>query len=552
MSRTAVQKATLPGDALEQARIAFRNQVWSQAFSHFLTADREVGLGPDDLLLLSQTAQLLGKDAEGADFLVRAQQAFQHCGNAPGSARCAFWLGFLLTLKGEHAQASGWLSRANRLLENEPECVEHGYLLLPAAFRCFHSSEAVQAHALFVEAASFGERFGDRDLTTLALQGQGRSLIRQGETDRGLRLLDEAMLAVTTGEISPLTIGGVYCSVLDACGEIFDFERAQEWTLALERWCERQPDLVPYRGHCLVRRSELLQILGFWNDAFQWAQRATAALALPAPKRDLGAAYYQIGELHRLRGKFAKSEEAYAQASQYIRNPGPGLALLLLAQGKVEAAEGAIHRLLEEVEERSPRVRVLEAAVEIFVQAMKVPTARYAADELMKIAAVMNVPFVQAASAAALGSVLLAEGDAVGASAALRRACNLWCELQAPYEAARVRVVLALACRELGETESARHELIAAQETFQDLGSAVDAAHIGVLLPPTSKGAGPLTERELEVLRLVASGLSNRTTARQLHISEKTVARHLSNIFTKLDLSSRTAAAAYAYDHHLI
>jgi len=552
-SRISEHPSKSRSDALEQGRASFRSQAWASAFSQLAAADAEEPLGPDDLVLLAQSALLTGREAEGGDLLSRAHQAFLGAGEVQRAVRCAFWLGFTLLVGGESAKAGGWLSRAGRLLEGQPDCVDKGYLLLPEGYRLFHAGKPERAHALFVQAADMGEKFHERELITLALQGQGRSLIRQGQIERGVNLLDEAMVAVTAGEVSPLTAGGVYCSVLEACGEICDLQRAQEWTSALDRWCASQPDLVPYRGHCLVRRAELLQLHGAWPDALEGAQRASEWLLHPAPKPGAGSAFYQMGEVYRLRGKFAEAEEAYRQASQWYRNPGSGLALLRLVQGKVAEAETAIRRALEEEQRPGPRARILDAYVEIMLAAGDVAAARGASNQLAEIAGRRNTPFLRALALRATGSVLLAEGDARGALAALRQSWQLWCDLQAPYEAARVRYLMALAFNRLGEEHNAAVELEAAGETFLRLGASVDLARVDVLLcREAPKGAGPLTDRELEVLRLVASGMTNRSIAGKLHISEKTVARHLSNIFMKLDLSSRTAAAAYAYDHNLV
>jgi ATP/maltotriose-dependent transcriptional regulator MalT len=551
--RAAARISRARTEALRQGRESFLKQAWGSAFSHLSTADQQAPLDAEDLVLLAQAALLVGREAQGTDVLVRAHQAFLGLGNPQLAARCAFWLGFTLLMSGESAKAGGWLSRAERLVNGQPDCVEKGYLLLPEGYRTFHAGDPATAQTIFAKAAAIGERFQDKDLVTLALQGQGRALIRQGETTRGVALLDEAMVAVTAGEVSPLNAGGVYCSVLEACGEIFDLRRAQEWTSALEKWCESQPDLIPYRGHCLVRRAELLQFHGDWTDALQWAQRARELLSNPPPKPDVGSAFYQLGEIQRLRGNFAESEEAYRQASQWSRSPRPGLAQLRLAQGQVDAANAAIRRVAEEVREPLRRAQVLAPYVEIVLAAQDVASARAAAEELAEIAAKHDIPFLRALSSRAWGAVLLAENAAQDALAHLRRSWSLWCELDAPYEASRVRVLVAGAFRSLGDDESALVELKAAREAFQTLGAALDLSRVETLL---SKGriedSTPLTKREVEVLRLVASGITNRGIASKLRISEKTVARHLSNIFTKLDLPSRTAATAYAYDHDLV
>jgi len=537
--------------ALDHGRQSFQKQAWAAAFSQLSTADSESPLDPEDLAQLAQAALLIGRESDGVELLTRAHQGFLSQGNVQSAARCAFWLGFTLLLAGESAKASGWLSRSGRLLDDQPDCVEKGYLLLPVGYRAFHTGDTETARATMARAAAVGERFADKDLAALGLQGQGRALIRQGEITKGLALLDEAMVAVMAGDVSPLNAGGVYCSVLDACGEIFDLQRAQEWTSALEKWCASQPDLVPYRGHCLVRRAELLQLHGEWPDALEWAERANEWLSSPAAKALRGEAIYQMGEVHRLRGKFAEADDAYQQASQCCFTSGPGLAQLRLAQGQVEAARIAIEQLLVMVQAPGPRARVLDAYVEIALAENNLAAARAGAEELSQIATRQGIPFLHALSGRALGAVLLAENNARAAVGELRQSWTIWLQLEAPYEAARTQVLIALACRRLGEEENARHELTAARQQFQTLGAEADVSRVDLLLD-RGNSAGPLTTRELEVLKLVASGITNRAIAGKLHISEKTVARHLSNIFTKLDLTTRTAATAYAYAHNLI
>lgn len=554
-SPVPISKSMTREQALGRARELVRAQAWGAAFAQLSAADSERPLEPEDLAELAQVALLIGKDAEGADLLSRAHQGFLSRGAAQPAARCAFWLGFTALLNGEYAKAGGWLSRATRLLEDQPACVEKGYLLLPIGYRSVHGGDPVEAHASFLQAAAIGDHFGDKDLSTLALQGQGRALIRQGEISKGVTLLDEAMVAVTAGEVSPLTAGGVYCSVIEACGEIFDLRRAQEWTTALEKWCASQPDMVPYRGHCLIRRAELLQLHGAWDDALQEAQRASEWLSRPSPKPPIGAAFYRVGEVHRLRGAFTEAEGAYREASQWDRTPQPGLARLRLAQGNIAAANAAIRRIAEEVQHAGSRAMILDAYVEIVLAAQDVTAARAAADELAQIAEQYGAPFLHALSSRATGAVLLAEQDARGALTALKKSWKAWCKLEAPYEASQTRVLIAVACRELGDEDAAVSELAAARKAFQRLGATVDVSRVESLSlnkTPAAPGPGPLTTREVEVLKQVASGMTNRAIAKKLFISEKTVARHLSNIFTKLDLSSRAAATAYAFKHDLV
>jgi DNA-binding CsgD family transcriptional regulator len=539
--------------ALPRAREAVRRQAWSLALAEFTEADRQASLDPGDLELLSVAAHLTGKDAESGEALARAHQGYLGRGEIRRAARCAGWLSFVAQLRGDSAQASGWLSRARRLLETEGDCVEKGYLLLPVGMAAAQQRDLEAAHAAFVEAASIGQKFGDRDLASLALQGQGRVLVRRGEIAAGVALLDEAMVAVMANDVSPIVAGGIYCSVIDACGEIFDLRRAQEWTAALEQWCSSQPDMVPYRGHCLIRRAEIMQLRGAWPDALLEARCACERLSQPVPKPAVGAAFYRKAEMHRLLGEVEEAEEAYRAAAEWERVPRPGLALLRLARGEVKAAQSEIRHVVDVVIEPGKRAEALAAQAEIAMAGHDLATARCAADELSKIATRIGAEFLLAVAACTQGAVLLAEGDTPSAVVSLRQALATFRHLEAPYEAARVQVCLARAYRAQGNDESASHELQAAREVFRKLGAVTELGRIvaPVALPATSP-AGPLTQREIEVVKLVASGITNREIAKKLNISEKTVARHLNNIFNKLDLSSRAAATAYAYQHGLL
>jgi DNA-binding CsgD family transcriptional regulator len=536
------------------ARDAFDRAAWEDAYTLLSAAARAGPLEPDDLRRLAVAALLTGRDADRDEAWERAHHAFLRAGDVPAAVRCAFWLGFNLLLRGEMARGGGWLARAQRQLEScGQDCVEQGYVLFPVGFQRLTTGDLAGAYATFAEVAAIADRFADPDLEALARHAQGRALLRMGDTPEGTRLLDEAMVSVTAGETSPMVAGTVYCSVIEACREVFDVRRAQEWTTALSEWCAAQPDLVPYRGQCLVHRSQLCQLHGDWREALDEVEQARARLSDPPGQPALGMAHYQLAELQRLRGEFQAAEDAYHTANEHGHLPQPGLALVRLAQGRVEAAVAAIrHAVGEAGGDRLARAPLLAGSVEIMLATGDVQAARAAADELAGFAEELAAPLLEATAAHALGAVLLAEGDARAALTALRRAWTRWWELKAPYETARVRVLIGLACQQFGDADSAEMEWNSARRTFEELGAVPDVERIDGLVPQPAKAPGGLTERELEALMLVAAGKTNREIAAELVISEHTVRRHLQNIFTKLDLTSRAAATAYAYEHGLV
>jgi ATP/maltotriose-dependent transcriptional regulator MalT len=401
------------------------------------------------------------------------------------------------------------------------------------------------------EVVGTAQRFGDKDLLALGMLCRGEAALAIGQTTRAMNVFDEAMVAVVTGDVSPIPAGIVYCGVIEACMVAHDLRRAAEWTDALENWCAGQPDLVPYRGQCLVHRSQVLQAHGSWTDAVVAAQRAIEQLS-ESSHPAIGFALYQQAELHRLRGELVDAERAYRAASEHGFEPAPGFALLRLGEHKFDAAVAAIRRMLTESRDRT-RPSMLAAFIEIMLAAGEIDAAQGAADELAAIGATADVALLQAIAAYAAGSVLLARHDASSALAALRIACNRWTELEMPYDVARARVLIGFACRALDDHDAAELEFANARVAFERLGARPDLDRINMLIG-RAQHARPsgLTERECEVLRLVARGEANREIAAVLVISEHTVGRHLQNIFAKLGVSSRAAATAYAYEHDLV
>jgi DNA-binding CsgD family transcriptional regulator len=338
--------------------------------------------------------------------------------------------------------------------------------------------------------------------------------------------------------------------VLEGCQETFDLRRAYEWTASLAQWCVTQPDLVRYRGECLLYRAEVLQLRGRWNDGARDAQDACELLS---SRPAAGAAFYRRGELHRLRGEFTKAEEAYTRAHERGRKPQPGLSLLRLAQGQIDAGAASIRSVLLDTQAQISRARMLPAAVEILLAADDVAAARAASTELSEIALAFGAPLLAAASAHATGAVLLAEGDIEGASTSLRQACETWRELEMPYEQAQTCLLLVAVCENRGDQDGRRLEIETARRLFTQLSAEPCLARLAERSERAShQRVGSLSEREAQVLRLLAAGKTNRAIADELFISEKTVARHVSNIFDKLGVSSRSGATAWAFQHNLI
>lgn len=527
---------------------------WDEAFDVFAQADTASPLGADDLDTWATAGYLVGH----VDSAVLAfQRAFQlHAGNGATdrAVRSGVWAGIILLNQGDMAQASGWLARVGRLVDDIPEeSAGHGYLQIPGAFRQVAIEGDYETGVLAAaRVADIGRRHGDADLVAGALNIQGRGLIRLGRTEEGLPLLDEAMVAVVSGEVSPIMGGYVYCSVIDACEEISEFRRAQEWTEALTSWCHRQQGMVTFNGSCRVQRVTILSRQGRWSEAIEEAERAREWLAGAADVGVMGLAFYRLADVHRVMGDIAAAEVAYRRANEWGYEPQPGLALLRLAQGRAEVASAALGRLLGEVDEPLTRLPLLGAYVDVMLAAGEVVKAEEASSELTSIASVYRTPALGAKADQAQGAVALADGDAGTALGHLRRAHTAWRELDAPYEAARVRVLIGEACRALDDHDTADMELAAARKTFLELGASPDVERVEKLTATPPHPGHELSPRELEVLRLVATGKTNQAIADELFLAVKTVDRHVGNILTKLGVPSRTAATAFAFERGIV
>lgn len=531
-----------------RGREAFGVQAWTAAFEALASAEAERPLDTADLELFAEAADMLGQSDYAVVLLRRAYTAHAEAGSVGRALRCAYWLCKLLAWGGEFAQSGAWLARAKRLALAQPGCPEYAYLGLLDAELHFRAGEFAQMLEVVHQLPDAGDST-DHDLAAGTIMTRGLALVHNGDITAGLAELDDAMVAVAEGTVSARCTGMIYCVVIGACHELQELRRAKEWSEALAKWCAAQPDFTGvYRGLCRIHRATLLQLGGAWPDAVREARLACTQLTAGYGEGAAGGAFYELAELHRLRGEYDDSDRAYRDALSHGWDAQPGLALLWLARGRKPQAAAAMRRVLAETTDPRRRTRLLPAAVEILLSDGSGEAASFA-DELQDIARNHGAAALRAMAGQAVGAVRLAEGTAREALPPLREAGRLWRELAVPYEAARVGVLVGLACRALDDEGSAALELDAARQLFQRLGAGPDLARVQRL---TGMEQSPLSPRELEVVGLVSLGRSNHAIAAELFLSEKTVARHVSNIFGKLGVTSRTAAAAYAFAHGIV
>ncbi|MBO6719721.1 MAG: helix-turn-helix transcriptional regulator [Rhizobiaceae bacterium] len=537
-----------PPEAIQAAREAYRQGAWADAARLFQRADAESELEIDDLEALAWAAGVAADDTVMLAALERLYTLHAASDNHEQCARAAFWSGLRNIMIGEIGLGTGWLQRAARHAEKTaPDCVQRGYLLLPQVRMNRDRGAYDAAIEMADKAITIGEQGGDPDLVALAGSLKGGALFRLGRIDEAYVPIDEAMLLANSRRLSPVVTGVVYCEIVASCCRVLEMVRAREWTAILTDWCRRNPQAKAFNGVCQVHRAEVLQLEGNWSEAFAEAERAGRGLRGTAEQSAMASAAYRRGEILRLRGAFDKSDAEYRLAGEIGIDPQPGLALLRLAQGRRTEAAAAIRRALETAGDMPRKTALLPAATEIFIACGDLDQAERICSEMSDIAALFGTEILARVADQGLGSLALARGEFGRAVGELTRAMRFWSEFGAPYLVARLRADIARGYAGLGDSEAAGRELDAAAKAFEELGAAPDLARIEGIRPRSkTAGTGALTERERQVLSMVAEGGTNREIADRLSLSPKTVNRHVENIFGKLGVSSRAAAVARA------
>lgn len=536
---------------LDEVRAAIRRHDWQAAFegAAAIDPDDDARAEADRLDLLADAAWWLGRLDECTDARERAYLVYEELGDLRRAGQCAVWLYEHHAFRARGAIAGGWLRRARRALDDHPECVEHGALVLRELEALHGAGELDRALQLGRSMIELGRRLRSPDLEAEALQAVGRVLIDRGELTDGMGHLDEAMLFAIEGRLGPYSTGKVYCSLIGACEDVGDFDRAAEWTEATDRWSERHPFAI-FPGICRVHRAIVLKRRGSLAEAEREAARACDELLHSRPVTS-AAAWAEVGDICRRLGQLERADIAFARAQEIGGSPCAALALLRLAQGKVEAARATIGGCVAGATNPLGRATLLPTVVQVAVAAGDLAAAQEAATELDGIADSFDIPMVRASALVARGRLELARHEADAARATLQAGLDLWRALEVPYEAATAGTLLGQALRECGDATEATAAFAAAVEVFDRIGAHLDAERVAGDGPGTELPAG-LTEREAEVLRLVASGLTNNDIAARLFLSAKTVSRHLSNIFTKIGVTSRSGATAFAFEHDLV
>jgi class 3 adenylate cyclase len=484
-------------DSLPAARSAMERHAWREAFDLFATADAAGELSGADLEALAEAAWWTAQADLGIDAKERAFAAHVAAGDGARAAFVALRVALEYRLKGAAAVAAGWQGRAERVLQNEPECVAHGYLALAKGGKAEGAGDFAGADELYGTALDIGTRLGDRDLQAYALLSQGMVLVAGGRVEEGMALVDEATVAAVAGELGAYATGIVYCNTISVCRDLADYRRAGDWTEAAQRWCQRL-SITGFPGVCRVHRAEIIALRGAWNEAERELRQACGELAAYNATGGAADGFYAIGEIRLRMGDLEGAGEAFREAHALGHETQPGMALLELARGAVDVAGSSIRGALADTpSDLLTRARLLPAQVEIAVAADDVPMARAASEELTALAETYGSPALHARAHDARGMALLAEGDAAGSVRESRLAVRHWQEVDAPYEVARARVGLAAAYRAQGDEQAARLELETARAAFERLGAEPDARNASEGLGDTDPTGGAATRRAM-------------------------------------------------------
>jgi class 3 adenylate cyclase len=459
---------------VQLGRAAIAGHAWQEAFDQLSQADRGGGLSGPDLEALGLAAFFAARADVEVGIKERAFKAYEAEGNELRAAYLALDVARHYGYEGKHSIAAGWIRRAERIIGTEGETYAHGYLALIRSEAAAATGDPEAALALAERAVEIGNGAADSDLKAYAQSNLGALKIASGATSAGFALMEEASFAAVNGELSPFTTGFTACRMISACRDLTDYRRASEWIEATEKYCERQ-SLSGFPGVCRIHRAEVAAVSGAWERAEEELQRATTELGAYNATPPQADGFYAIGDIRRLRGDFAGADAALREAHARGRSPQPALALVRLAEGKTKAAAAAINAAVaEETWDRWARARLLPPQVEIAIAAGNVELARTAVDALAEIVVGYPSPALEAGRQAALGRVLVAEGDPTAAARELRAAIKGWREVGSPYEIARARVVLARALRAIGDDDDADLELQAALDEFRRLGARTD------------------------------------------------------------------------------
>ena len=541
-------------DHLARARALHAASAWRPACDEFRAAGGLAALEVDDVERFAECAQIAGLRDEAIAALERSFEIRAASGQVRAALASAFWLWQAYHLNGELAQANGWMARA-RDLGPDDAGGEPVWLLITRAYGRIAAGAYDEAGELLARARERAARVHDADQLAYSRLLTGRALVKSGRLADGLDWLDDAMLHVLGGETTPRVTSMLFCAAIGTCQmEVHDVSRVREWSTALGAWLDTVPPFGgPFYGNCLTYRAVHLRLAGHWAAAVAALEEACLSLSEGSGARLVGHARYELGETHRLLGDYPEAEAAFRAAAFSGGPTQPGLALLRLSRGDVSAASAGMRRARGESAEPSARVELLPAAVTVLLAAGAVEEAEAAATELGSLAERFASDSVRAAHARALGEVALAAREWEKALPGLRQAADLWRAVDVPYETARCSVLLATASRGVGDEEAAGLELESAREAFARLGAVPDLLEVQRMLShPRHPSEHGLSPREVEVLGLIARGLTNRAIAGELFLSERTVHRHVSNIFGKLGVSSRTQAATRAIDRGIV